>query len=339
MVRGFPEGELHAVRNIATMGLWGGLSTSSPPIPPEPEDPGWPDVFMSYPNQATPIVLDGASNQTIENLSFEGLERADGQPIQLVNCDNITIRRIDSRNCTMGIVYAEDCTNITVEYCRAENIGLEFDYAGWIGAGTTPNLYENENDLNFLQFNGVNGFTIQHCKGRYGNTEDVFSVFNSSNGVMTDLHWEGAILGSEPTSDASAAVRWRSPSGTGALIGDGGTAVNVTVSNSSFLNPGQVGIAIAGGTNMEWNNVVCMSEAASNVSEFDEKPSGENIASYSINYYGPAACNTGSFIDCRLFFGGSGESWYTDNSCGVVTRTGTVDQDATLVAADYRVVL
>ena len=297
----------------------------------------FPDAFMSYPN-SSPISLNGASFQTIENLSFEGVRRADGQPIHLVNCDNIIIRRIDSRDCTMGIVYAENCTNITVEFCRAENIGAEFDFPGWIDSGVGGDIYENENDLNFLQFNGVDGFTIRKCKGRYGNTEDVFSVFNSSNGTIDDVHWEGAILGTETTSDASPAIRWRSHSGTGALIGDGGTATNVLVTDSSFINAAQVGIAIAGGVNMEWNNCVAMSEGASNVSEFTEKASGENIASYIINFYGPDPCSDGAFINCRLFWD-NGESYFDGADCGVVDRTGTVDQDATLDIEDYRVSL
>jgi len=293
--------------------------------------------FMDFP-LSSPIVLNGVNNQTIENLSFEGVRRADGQPIHLINCDNIIIQNIDTRDCTMGLVYAEFSSNITVQDCRVENVGREFDFPGWIDSGQGDDLYQNENDLNFLQFNNVEGFTIRRCKGRYGNTEDVFSVFNSSNGTIDDVHWEGAIIGNEPTSDGASAVRWRSHSGTGALIGDGGDAVNVTASNSTFLNPGQVGIAIAGGVNMEWNNSVAISEGASNVSEFDEKPSGENIATYIINFYLPDVCTDSRILDCRTFFD-NGDNFFENGTCSPFSTAGTVFGDATLDPEDYRVTL
>ncbi len=123
---------------------------------PPPSGPGWPDAFMSYTPSGS-ISLDGISGVSpedpyiIDYLSFEDLVRPDPRPITLENCENILIRRIDTRKCTMGLVYAVNCQNIEVEFCRAENIGFEFEGEAFPG---------NDNDLNFYQMNAVSGVTV-----------------------------------------------------------------------------------------------------------------------------------------------------------------------------------
>lgn len=291
--------------------------------------PGWPDAFMSYQRQTTPIVLNGESNVTIEYLSFENFYRSTGRPITLYNCDNITIRRIDTRGCTMGLVYAVNCTNLTIEYCRVENVAKEFigQTLDWASADAQiPGFFKNENDCNVYQLNGCNGFTIRHIKGRYGNVEDAYSHFASSNGTVEYLEWEGAISTNQPTSDGSSSTPWTSDSGTGAILGDG-NGDNVSVSNSSFINCGQVGIAIAAGAFNNFNNCVVYHQNTS-------QPI--NTAAYIWNQY--SYCNDNSMTNCDGHFEGHGGFWNGGN-CGYIDLSGSNFSNSNLNIEDYRVTL
>lgn len=317
------------------LGVGTGIGSFSPPATGD-----WPDPFMSY-TPSGPIVLSGQSNVTIDYLSFDRTARRDlGQPrpISLNGCDNITIRRIDTRGCTMGLVYAVNSSNITVEYCRSENINEEYDHPGWSLPPSDPNYYHNMNDMNFFQFNACNVINVRDCKVRYGNTEDVMSLFASSNATIERVQIEGATLGNEPTSDGAVAQRWRSNSGTGAISGDGGGSTNNKYIDCTFLNVGQVGIAIAGGTYQYFENCVSYSERASNVSEFHEKAGDENQAAYIYNQYGPPA--EYSFMrNCRTLFASTGYNFWTDGSLQPQDLTGSVFGDGSLNPEDYRVVL
>jgi len=295
----------------------------------------WPDAFMSYTPQLTPIVLDGVDTQTIQNLSFEDFYRtggaSGGRPITLINCNNITIRRIDTRGCTMGLVYAYNSTNITIEYIRIENIAKEF--AGWVGDWEEDrgpySYFTNENDCNVYQLNGVNGFDITHLKARYGNFFDGLSHFASSNGIVDDVQVEGARTTDQITSDGQDSVIWTSDSGTGVIMGDGDGA-NVTVKNSSFLNCGQVGFATAGGSFCEYDNVVVYQQAAISPLQV------YNTAGYVWGQY--SVCSDHSVTNTRTYAEEGGEFWDGGN-CGSIDVTGSIFGDGTLVPENYKVSL
>ncbi|HEX7099346.1 MAG TPA: right-handed parallel beta-helix repeat-containing protein [Acidimicrobiia bacterium] len=291
----------------------GGGDDEEPPV-----DPNFPEPFMSY-ESSGPIILDGESGVTIEGYSFDNLTWPD-RPITLMNCSDITIRYCDSRRCSMGIVYAVNCHDITVEYCRVENITGPYERTG-------------ANRANFYQFNNVDGFYCHHLKGRYGDTEDVFSHYASKNGVLEDVAWEGAVDYDQPTSDGSPSIPWRSPSGTGAICGDGGGA-NVIIRRATFLNPGQVGLAIAGGTNCGFEDCVVVSTQWPVT-----RPSGGsgNVGAYVWNQY-PYGCSGHHLTGCRVRFH-NGNHWWNGGNCGAIDRSGSVFGDLTLNPEDYRVVL
>jgi hypothetical protein len=279
----------------------------------------WPDAFMSYSSSGA-ITLSGETGVTIDYLSFEGLERPTPRPIYLYNCENILIERIDTRKCTMGLVYAEDCGDITVRYCRVENIAYEFidDVLG--------TDFSNDNDCNLYQFNNVDGFYCHHIKGRYGNTEDVLSHFSSSNGEVHDVYWEGGINDGHDTSDSSRSCFWTSDSGTGCIMGDD-DGENVYVHDSSFVNPGQVGLAIAGGSGCTFDNVTVYQESSS-------QPI--NTAAYVWGQY--SVCTGHAVTNCAGYFNGGGGFWDGGN-CGSIDLSGSDFEDSGLDPDDYRVSL
>lgn len=312
-----PKHTAHALGGISPAIL--GAAEFATPTAPPPEE-GWPDPFMSYP-LSDPIDLDGASNVVIENLSFQDIYRP-SKPINLFNCSNITIRRIDTRRCTMGLVYAQNCSNIVIEHVRVENVAYEF-------IGQILNVdWGNENDGNVYQFNDVDPFTISDIKARYGNTEDAFSHFASSNGTVDRVHWEGATNTGMPTSDGSPSVPWTSDSGTGMILGDADGS-NITVSDCTFIQPGQVGMAIASGTDCTFDNCITIQ---------DGNPLAQpvNTAAYVWGQY--ATCSGHSVTNCRGYFTDGGGFWDGGN-CGAIDLTGTDLEDTSLDIEDYRVVL
>jgi len=239
----------------------GGSDGGTPPV--DPPEEGWPDVFMSYPAQTAPIILDGVSGTeenpyVIEEMSFQDFYDANGsgpnyngnggRPITLENCSHILIRRIDTRRCTMGLVYALDSDHITVEYCRVENVnyqhkGVALNTIPIPGGGTG-----NDNNMNYYQFDKVDTFTVRHCKGRYGNMEDVLSHYHSSNGDVDDFHFEGGVATNQLTSDGFESVPWTSDSGTG-IINTDDLGHDCVVHDSTFLNCGQVNLQLGGTDN------------------------------------------------------------------------------------------
>lgn len=282
----------------------------------------WPDAFMSYP-LSSPIVLDNVhgspgSPYVIEEKSFQNLAYPQ-RPITLSNCSYITVRRIDSRRCSMGVLYAINCNNLVIDHCRAENI-------------TGPNERPGgENRANMYQLNDCTVFDCSWFKVRYGDNEDWFSHFNSDTGTLSNFEIEGAITTNQPTSDGGPSIPWRSTSGTGAIMGDGG-GFGVTVSDGSMIEPGQVGIAIAGGYDCTFDNVVVI--GTSNTAE------GElNTAGYVWDQYPEEpGCYGHAVTNCRTWFANGGHFW-DGATCGAINFSGSVFGDGTLDVNDFRVVL
>ena len=93
----------------------------------------------------------------------------------------------------------------------------------------------------------MHGGYIGTNKGIGGDTEDIVSLHNSGGSpeeplVVENNHFEG--------------TNWSSASGSGIALGDSGSTYSIA-RNNILLNPGQVGIFIAGGThNAIVDNVV-----------------------------------------------------------------------------------
>jgi hypothetical protein len=286
---------------------------------------------MSYPLQSSPISLNGINGNSpedpyiIENLSFEALYRADGQPISLEDCSNILIRNIDTRRCTMGLVYALNCTSIQLEWCRVENVAYEF--RGQI----MDQDFVNENDTNFYQFDKCDGVRGNDIKGRYGNTEDVGSFYQSHDCIAERMHWQGAIELDQPTSDGAESVMWTSESGTGHILGDDG-GTDSSVRDSTFLDAGQVILQIAGGDNLTFDN--CVAYGTGNT------PQPWNTGATTWNGTPPMTnlAVTNTRIQYFKSDGSSNPNWW-DPSAAPPDTTGSVFGDDSLVRSDYIVTL
>lgn len=195
---------------------------NDPVAPP----PGGGD-FLSGPEHPGQLFLNGASNQIIEGWKFTNRPYVPGQGnghvcILLINCTNITVRNCDFQ--TIGQPFAiSGGSGITVEDCRAEFI-------------TGPSARVGFQTGNFLQtVNSPSDITVQDNLIRAnGDTEDIISLYSTNTGLVARNEIQGD--------------GWSSASGTGIILGDGGGS-DQTAEDNTLLNPGQVGVAIAGGVN------------------------------------------------------------------------------------------
>lgn len=305
------------------------LATAGSPLTddPPPPQPGWPDPFMSY-TRSGGIVLDGVNGGTISYKSFEDITRASSPrwPIMLNNCSNIVIERIDTRACDMGLLYAQNVSNITVRYCRAENIGYsrigQVLGDGWI----------NENDFNVFQFNGADGLVIEDIKARYANNEDAFSFYDVTNSTATRIEYEGCVTTTRPTSDGRPSTYWTSGSGTAFILGDspGTGGHDLTVTNSTFIDPGQVGLAIACGYNNTFDNCVSISTGNPPIG------AGVNVGCY----ISPQASGCTICVDNAIT--NSQVDWVNGNGSFIECASSNVagsNFSASLNVEDYRVTL
>ena len=175
--------------------------------------------FATRPSSGA-IRLANCSNVVIEGKTFRDLG-AGVIAIRIENCSNVTIRSVDFLNVAEG-VYALNSSNIRVIDSRYSNI------TGPAQPRTGANV------ANFVQFNNVAGGLIDHNKGKGGDTEDIVSVYQSDHVTVQDNQFEG--------------TNWTSGSGSGIALADGGGSDN-TAQRNILVNPGQVGIFIAGGLN------------------------------------------------------------------------------------------
>jgi parallel beta-helix repeat protein len=257
--------------------------------------------FATRPASAA-VRLSNCSNVIIENRTFRDLG-AGVIAIRIENCSNVTIRAVDFLNVAEG-VYALNSSNITIVDARYSNI------TGPAQPRTGANV------ANFVQFNNVAGGLIDHNKGRGGDTEDIVSIYQSDHVTVEDNHFEG--------------TNWTSGSGSGIALADGGGSYN-TAQRNVLVNPGQVGIFIAGGTNNRIldNTIYGEQRPNSNVGLYVWNQSSSTCAGNEVSR---------NLVWWRNATGASNPSWNAGN-CGTVAGWSTNVWNPALNLASLRVLL
>lgn len=297
---------------------------SATPVAPS----GWGDgkAFMTgRTNQTTPLVFSNQSNIVIEDLMFDGTSNTafhvnTSSPsnamvcIRLVNCTNVTIRNVDFRNVAQPIAIFGG-SNITIEYTRTHGIIGPANRLN-IQCGNFVQTVQAPSNVKILNNKIKATATITPYGSSYRRqTEDIISLF-SANGAEVAYN--------EIDGDG-----WQSDSGTGIILGDGGGS-NQWVHHNTLLNPGQVGLAIAGGTGgLVEDNVVY------------QKPgyAGANIGAYCNNYYPGQPFGNNTFRNNRIWYrrqDGSSNSWWNPGGAAV---SGNNYTDTSINPADLEVVL
>ena len=289
---------------LAVAGLLALASRTTGAPAPAPLEP-WSVPFLSRP-ASEPIRLKGCSNVVIENHTFRDLG-PDVEAIHLDRCHNVTIRANDFARVAQAIT-AVDSSDIRVEWNRYEDI---------VGPHERVGLHR----ANFVQFDKVRGGYIGNNKGRGGDTEDIVSLHDSGGTtaaplIVEDNHFEG--------------TTWTSDSGSGIALGDGGSTHSIARRNT-LLNPGQVGIFIAGGTaNAILDNVVYgEARPASNVGVYVWNQSDDPCSGHEVR---------GNRIHWDRADGAPNPGWNPGN-CGEVDGWDANDWDAVLDPEQLRVQL
>lgn len=248
----------------------------------------------------------GRSGVTITGLSFEGIGN-DQPAITIMNCHDVVISQNDFIDDTEPI-YVQDSTNVTITANRYRNI-------------TGPYQRNGSHRGNFTQWQNSFGGSIDHNVGIGGNTEDIVSIFQSGGAdsahplVIEDNTFQG--------------TNWTSASGSGIMLGDGGGS-HVIVRNNTLINPGQVGIGVAGGSDIHvLDNTV-----------YGEQRANSNVG---ISTWGQgSACSdievAGNTVDFVKDTGVVSGAWDGQN-CGTIAGWSSNDFTATLNPAALEPVL
>jgi hypothetical protein len=196
-------------------------------------------------SNAGPINVNGAHNFTISGKSIIG---SSVPLITLVNCYDVHITRNKLGNSTAVGIYLINCRNITVDYNLISNVstGVYVENSNGGGINISHNEFKNMQGPmprgQFVQFNTVSGSrnSISYNKG-----ENIFGRSNPEDGI--NLYRSNGT----PSSPIAIVGNWirgggPSKSGGGIMLGDNGGSYQVA-SNNILVNPGQYGMAIAGG--------------------------------------------------------------------------------------------
>ncbi len=225
---------------------------------------------------SSPINWLGIANSTIDGLEITNAA-IDG--INLMNCSNITIKNCKITNTNGNGINIENCNNITIRNCFMENI------ATGVYAQNSQNIdISNISVKNvqgpiprgqMVQFNNVSGtgnkINYNVCENVLGqsNPEDAINIYESHGTIDHPILIIGnQIRGGGPSS-----------SGGGIMTGDEGGA-HIIVENNTLVNPGQYGIAIAGGADIHllYNKVFAQQQPFSNVGIYVWNQSANNCS-------------------------------------------------------------
>lgn len=278
------------------------------PPPVDPPTNGWGDgvLFGARPIESQTIHLQGETGVVIDGGFFDGTIDSeftympgrghnDHVCILLENCTDITVRNVDFRQVSEPVAVIGG-SNITVEYTRTDGI-------------TGPGARVNEQTGNFIQtVNSPTGIRILNNKIIGGDTEDIISLFSASDCEVGHNQIDG--------------TGWTSGSGTGIIAGDA-MGNNHSIHHNTLLNPGQVGLACAGGFGHRFEDNIVYSDHAN-----------ENTAAYFWGYSGNAI-GDGQFNRNRAKFVRGGGFW----NPGGATQVGNNWDDNSIDPADLAVVL
>ncbi|WP_375405707.1 right-handed parallel beta-helix repeat-containing protein [uncultured Amnibacterium sp.] len=227
----------------------------------------------------------------------------DTPAITIRNCHNVRIVQNDFIDDAEPI-FVTDSTDVTIEYNRYRNI-----------AG--PHERNGSNRGNFTQWVNSTGGSISHNSGSGGDTEDIISIYKSGGHdagnplVIADNRFEG--------------TNWTSGSGSGMMLGDGGGS-HVVVKDNVLVNPGQVGIGVAGGSDIRvtGNTILGQPRASSNVGIYvwgqDAGCSDIQVAGNTVDFAKPSGMKSGGWDggNCGAISGWSSNDWTAGVGLGAV---------------------
>ncbi len=251
-----------------------------------------------------PININGQSNVVIENLH---ISNPSGPCVRVTNSTNVTIRNSTIGPCGGDAVYLSDVTNATVSgnHVTGTRNGVLVHRSNSIAVN--GNAFVNAG-RNFVQFDKVNGAgsSISNNRGQNqlggSNAEDLISVYQSNGTASSPIRIAGNYLRNGGPSN----------SGSGIMLGDGGGQHQI-VENNVLVNPGQVGIGVASGSNVKIRNNRI----------FSDSQSWSNVGLYVWNQYSATCQNievSGNQVNWTSAAGRS-NGWWSGGGCSNLAVT------------------
>ena len=219
-----------------------------PTLPTTPTPPPTnPTGYLAL-TKANDTVIYQQSGLVIENLKFENIE---GTALYIKSSSNIIVRNCFFNKAAYEAINIESSTNVTVENCLFNGVESGVYVMESQTIKVSGNQFVNVRKRadgsrgQFIQFNKVTGTgnIIENNRGENflheSNPEDLISLFKSSGTAANPVSIRNNMFrGGGPSS-----------SGGGIMTGDYGGAY-IIVENNTLVDPGQYGIAIAGGSNI-----------------------------------------------------------------------------------------
>jgi parallel beta-helix repeat protein len=274
---------------------------------------------------ASVINLNGVHDTTISGLSIAGGNVA---AITLNHCYNVHITGNKLYNSTDVGIHLYQCYNVTIDNNYFTNVSTGV-YVQGVGI-TTGGIVINQNQFlnmmgplprgQFVQFNNVTGpgcsISNNLCENIFGQSypEDAISLYMSNGTAASPIMVSGnSIRGGGP-----------STTGGGIILGDAGGSYQ-TVESNVLVNPGQYGIGIASGTDMQvLNNKI-----------FATKNVFTNVGVTVWNQYSNACAIinvSGNQVNWTAAGGYANPDW-NDGNCGTVAGWNTNSWAANLTAS------
>ncbi len=198
------------------------------------------------------INLNGSHDITITGKAING---GTVPAISLSNCYNVHITKNMLANSTNAGIYLYNCYNITIDYNCISNVSTGVSAADITKGGIIVNNNQFKNMVGpmphgqFVQFDNVSGvnnsISYNRCENIFGQSypEDAINIYKSNGTASSPIQIIGNwIRGGGPSS-----------TGGGIMLGDNGGSYQVA-SNNILVNPGEYGMAIAGGSNISITN-------------------------------------------------------------------------------------
>lgn len=252
------------------------------------------------------ITISGKSGVVIENMS---ISNPGGDCVRVNGSSNVTIRNSTIGPCGGKAVVISNSSGVTVDQVSFTNVGTGV-YALSSQAIVVSNSTFIHAGRNFVQFDKVTG-SGNRISGNSGynslggsNAEDLISVYKSGGTSGSPLRVSGNHLSNGGPSQ----------SGSGIMVGDAGGTYTV-VEGNTLVNPGQVGIGVAGGSHIRVlsNNVSSDALPWSNVGIYVWNQAGGSCSAMEVS---------GNTVNWKSASGANNAAWDGGN-CGSIAGWGS----------------
>ena len=281
-----------------------------PPAPPPPASPPASPSTVSNPNGPC-LTVNGANNRVIENMT---LGPCGGAGIEILNSTNVTLRNVRIRDTREPGIFINGSTSVDIRESNITNAASGVYAVSSSGIKVQCSSIVNPQGPmprgQFVQFDKVvGGENLVSCNSGLnelgkGIPEDQINLYQSRGTAATPITISNNLLqGGGP-----------SKSGGGIMLGDSGGQYQVARGNV-LVDPGQYGIAVAGGTNItvDRNQV------------YGRQQSFTNVGMYVWNQYS-SACSaitvSNNQVNWRNSSGGA-NNWWDGGNCGSISGIST----------------